>query len=426
MPKRLYEPHGEGPAMLASANAYLFKVTERLGLDASVYERLVTPRRVMTVSVPTRMDNGSVRTFTGHRVQHNISRGPAKGGLRYHPTVTLEKIIALAAQMTWKCAVSNIPFGGGKGGVADDPTVLSTAELEQLTRRYTAEMIPFLGPTKDIPAPELGTDAQVMSWIMDTYSMQVGYSVPAVVTGKPLALGGSFGRREAIGQALIYVLMETFRRREIDPATQSVAIQGFGSVGSVVAELLHELGIRVVGANDLTAGYYCEKGLDIPAMLRHTAENRALYGYYQPDAESIRRGEILTLPCDVLIPAALSNQIHEDNAPHVKAAIIVEAANSPISPEADEILLDRNVLIVPDILANAGGVTVSYFEWVQDIQSFFWDGDEVKAKLKAKMIEASDEVWRIAEQEGVDLRMAAMMLGVGRVAGALRTRGLYP
>ena len=415
-----------GCCMLAAANEYLLRVTERLGLDYAVYERLAKPRRVLIVSVPTRMDDGTIETFRGYRVQHNISRGPAKGGVRFHPGVGLEETIALAAQMTWKCAVAGIPFGGGKGGVACNPHTLSCSELERVTRRYTSEIIPILGPEKDIAAPELGTDDQTMSWMMDTYSMQVGYSVPAVTTGKPVPLGGSLGRREATGEGVAYLAGETLKRLKRDPREETAVVQGFGAVGSVTALRLHEMGMRVVGVNDISADYYCESGMNIPAMVEHVSRNKVLFGYSQDGAEAIDRDDLLKLPCTVLVPAALSSQITLRNAADVQARIIVEAANAPVTPEADRILHDDGVMIVPDILANTGGVTASYFEWVQDLQSFSWDRDEVIRRLKQTLYEAFDTVWQKALSERTDLRMAAMMVGVDRVAAALMIRGLYP
>ena len=415
-----------GAAMREAANQYLEGIVHRLGLDEWMFERLSKPRRVMTVSVPTRLDDGSIRTFSGYRVHYNIARGPAKGGIRFSPSVELDETVALAAQMTWKCAVADVPFGGGKGGVACNPLVMSDAELERLTRRYTGEILPLLGPEKDIPAPELGTNERIMSWIMDTYSMQVGYSAPAVVTGKPLALGGSLGRREATGYGVALIVGEVFRKLGREPVGQTAVIQGFGDVGSVAARELHAMGVKIVAASDATADLYHEDGLDIPAMIEHVTNNRVLHGYSEPGVEAITREDLLRVPCDVFVPAAISNQITSENAAEIGGRIVVEGANMPTTPRADEILADRGVLVVPDILANCGGVIVSYFEWVQDLQSFAWSGNQVRVKLRDMMVSAFEEVWNRSEREHTPLRTAAMMLAVGRVAGALSTRGLYP
>jgi len=412
--------------MYRTASANLKAVAERLSLETSLYERLASPRCVLIVSVPTRMDDNRVSTFVGYRVQYNVARGPAKGGIRYHPDVDLDDVIALSALMTWKCAIVNIPFGGAKGGVACDPTAMSDAELERMTRRYTSEIFPIIGPERDIPAPDMGTNAQTMAWMMDTYSMQVGYSVPAIVTGKPLEMGGSRGRREATGRGVVHVIEEALKMLGRNPAEQTAVIQGFGNVGSFTAEFLRDLGVKVVAINDVSAGFFCPAGLDIDAMVDHVRRYKVLRGYRQPGAEEIAADGLLSLPCDILIPAALGGQIHKGNVGAVKARIIAEAANAPLTPDADAELLDRGVTILPDILTNAGGVTVSYLEWVQGLQSFFWTETEVADRLRSTMALAFRTVWDEAERRKVDLRTAATMVGVQRVADALHIRGLYP
>ena len=412
--------------MLESTNAYLRVVAERLGLETWLYERLSMPRRVMIVSVPTRMDDGTVRTFTGYRVQHNLARGPAKGGVRFHPTVDLDDVTALAELMTWKCAVVNIPFGGGKGGVTCDPRSMSSGEKERVTRRYTSEIFPIIGPERDIPAPDVGTDPQTMAWMMDTYSVQVGHTVTAVVTGKPLEMGGSRGRHEATGLGVFYTIMEALKARNLDPTGQTAVVQGFGNVGSFAAEFLAGSGVKIIAANDVSAAFHHPHGLDVSAMIAHMKEYHELAGYQQDGAEEITGEELLALECDILVPAALGNVIHRNNVGAIRAKMIAEGANSPITPDADEVLNDRGVVILPDIVANAGGVTVSYLEWVQDIQNLSWDLEAVRNTLKRTMTAAFAEVWNRAEKERVNLRTAATMVGVGRVADAMRMRGLYP
>ena len=424
MPLRMDDKRTVG--MLESANTYLRGVCEKLGLDTRLYEWLKTPRRVMIVSVPTRMDDGTVRTFSGYRVQHNLARGPAKGGIRFHPEVDLDDVTALAQLMTWKCAVVNIPFGGGKGGVACDVHALSSGEKERITRRYTSEIFPIIGPERDIPAPDMGTDAQTMAWIMDTYSVQVGYSVTAVVTGKPVEMGGSRGRREATGLGVVYTIEEALKVLGMNPAELTAVVQGFGNVGSFAAEFLKNLGVRIIAANDKFAAVHCENGLNIDAMIAHLTEHGSLEGYRQTDSDEITPEELLALPCDILVPAALGGVIHRGNVHTIRAKIIAEGANSPVTPVADEALRDRGVVILPDILANAGGVTVSYLEWVQDIQNLAWDLEQVRKSLRGTMVEAFSTVWRTAQEQKTDLRTAAMMTGVGRVAEAMKMRGLYP
>jgi glutamate dehydrogenase (NAD(P)+) len=357
-------------------------------------------------------------------VQHNIARGPAKGGIRYHQDVTLDEVKALAMWMTWKCAVVGIPFGGGKGGVTVDPRELSAGELQNLTRRFTSEIGVLIGPFKDIPAPDVNTNPQVMAWLMDTYSMQEGYTVPGVVTGKPLNIGGSAGRVEATGRGVIYTVEAAARVLDLDLSTTKVVVQGFGNVGSIAAKIAAESGATVVGVSDVTGGYYAPNGLDIPAMLDYARQHGSLGGY--PEAEHVTNAELLVLPCDVLIPAALEGQITEANAGEIRARLIAEGANGPTTPEADRILRDRGVFVIPDILANAGGVTVSYFEWVQALQAFSWTESEVNSRLRHIMQKAFSDVQGTAEKYGVNMRTAALITAVQRVAEATTIRGIYP
>jgi len=406
------------------ALSQLDRVAKRIGLDEEIHERLRHPRRILIVSFPVRMDDGRMRVFTGYRVHHSLDRGPAKGGIRYHPDVTLDEVKALAMWMTWKCAVVDIPFGGAKGGVVCDPKEMSRGELERLTRRYTTELMILLGPEKDIPAPDVYTDAQTMAWIMDTYSMNVGYSVPGVVTGKPLSIGGSRGREEATGRGVVLTILEAMKKLGMPKDEATVAIQGFGNVGGTVARLLYREGIRVVAVSDSRGGIYNPEGLDLEALFLHKREAGTVVGF--PGGEDITNQELLTLKCDVLVPAALENQITEENADRVRARIVAEGANGPTTPEADAILYEKGVFLIPDILANAGGVTVSYFEWVQSLQAFFWSEQEVNIRLKDIMVRSFHEVYEIHRKERVDMRLAAYILAVGRVAEAFRTRGLYP
>jgi glutamate dehydrogenase (NAD(P)+) len=398
---------------------------ETMGLDENLRRVLSVCQRQYTVNFPVQMDDGSVRVFEGHRVQHNIGRGPAKGGVRYHPSVNLDEVKALAMWMTWKCAVVGIPFGGAKGGITVDPKQLSMRELENMTRRYTSEISVLIGPHKDIPAPDVNTNAQTMAWIMDTYSMHAGYSIPGVVTGKPLNLGGSEGRVEATGRGVVYTAMSAARRIGLDLSGARAVVQGFGNVGSIAAKLTAELaGATVIAISDVTGGYYNPKGLDVPAMIRYNRSNGSLLGY--PDAEPMTNAELLVLPCDLLIPAALESQLTEDNAPDIKARLIVEGANGPTTPEADRVLVDRGITLVPDILANAGGVTVSYFEWVQALQAFAWTEQEVNSRLKYIMDRAFAATTATADQHGVDLRTGALITAIGLVADAVTVRGIYP
>ncbi|HEY7827464.1 MAG TPA: Glu/Leu/Phe/Val dehydrogenase [Candidatus Limnocylindrales bacterium] len=397
---------------------------ERLNLDPGLRRVLREPRRELIVHFPVKMDDGSVQVFTGYRVQHNLGRGPAKGGIRYHQGVTLDEVKALAMWMTWKCAVVGIPYGGGKGGVIVDPKQLSLRELEGLTRRYATEISIIIGPERDIPAPDVNTNSQTMAWIMDTYSMHVGYTVPGVVTGKPIALGGSEGRNEATARGTVYCIVQAAAHLKLDLAKATVAVQGFGNAGSIAARLIGQEGSTVVAASDSTGGIHNPKGLDIAGVIAWKAEHGTVQGF--PGATDITNAEVLEVPCDILIPAALENQITERNADRIKASIVAEAANGPTTPEADAILFKNGVFQIPDILCNAGGVTVSYFEWVQDLNRDFWDETEVNHKLKGIMEKAFRDVLAMSLRENVNMRTAAYLLAVQRVADATAMRGLYP
>ena len=399
-------------------------VNKYLTLPPPIYNRLRCPRRSLIVSLPVRMDNGEVKYFEGYRVHYNTARGPAKGGIRYHPNVNLNEIITLAALMTWKCAIVDLPFGGAKGGIACDTTKMSRDEIKGLTRRYTHEIFMLIGPESDILAPDMYTDEQVMAWIMDTYSTIKGYSVPGVVTGKPVCIGGSLGRKTATSQGLVTVLLEAIKHIGLSQKELTVSIIGFGNVGAAAADILSEKGLKIVGLADSKAAIYNPKGLDIKAVKRHKAEKKSLAGF--KDAEQVSIDELIGLKCDVLIPAAVEGQINVKNANTVKARIIAEGANDPTTREADKILNDKGVLILPDILANAGGVVVSYFEWVQDIQRYFWHEDEIQKRLEGIMTKAFKHVLTISQDRKTDMRTAAMILGVGRVAEASAVRGLYP
>jgi glutamate dehydrogenase (NAD(P)+) len=395
----------------------------RLNLEPGLYKVLRTPEKQIIVAVPIVRDNGEIEVYTGIRVLHNTSRGPAKGGIRFDLAVTLDEVNALAAWMTWKCAVVNLPFGGGKGGVICDPTTMSVGELERLTRRYTAEIIEILGPDSDVPAPDVNTNERVMAWIMDTYSMHKGHTVTAVVTGKPVEMGGSLGRREATGRGCLVVTRKALHRLGIEPTKATVAVQGFGNVGSTAARLMAEDGMKVIAVSDKKGGIYNPKGLDVKAALNWVRENRFLEGF--PGGEPVTNEELLTLKCDVLVPAALENVITSKNARDIKARIICEGANGPTTANADAILDEKGVFVVPDILANAGGVTVSYFEWVQDRGGYFWDEETVNERLERIMTKAFDEVVAMADRHGVSMRIGAYMLGIDRVAAMHRMRGLY-
>ncbi len=399
-------------------------VAARLNLEHNLHERLRYPRRALVVSVPTQMDDGRTEVFIGYRVHHNTALGPTKGGLRYHTDVSLGDVTALAMLMSWKCGLLELPYGGAKGGVRCDPRAMSPRELERMTRRYTTEIILLIGPDLDIPAPDLGTDEQVMAWIMDTYSMTQGKTVPGVVTGKPILIGGSAGRREATGRGIVYILYRAARHLGQELRGKRVVIQGFGNVGAVAARLLWREGCTVIAVSDVRGGVYSPHGLDIRQLEAHAAESGGVAGF--PDTDRVTNAELLELPCDVLIPAAVASQIREDNADRIKALIVAEGANGPTTPEADQILRERGVTIIPDILANGGGVVVSYFEWVQGLQYYFWRESEIVSRLQEVMTRAFNRIWGVAQKEGTDLRTAALMEGIRRVAEGFRIRGLYP
>ena len=402
----------------------LDELAKEIDLDPDIHQILRHPKRCLIVSIPVRMDNGKTEVFTGFRVQHNVNRGPAKGGIRYHPSVSLDEVKALAMWMTWKCAVINIPYGGAKGGIICDPKKLSLSETERLTRRYVSEIISLIGPEKDIPAPDVNTNPQVMAWIMDTYSMSVGYSVPGVVTGKPVSIGGSLGRNKATSRGVMYSLMNAAKVLGLDLATQRVVIQGYGNAGWNLARLLSEQGCSIVGVSDSLGGIYNSKGLDPVKVYEHKKETGSVVDF--TDSDEITNEELLSLDCDILVPAALEDQITEENADKIKAKLIAEATNGPTTPEADKILEEKGVFGIPDILANAGGVTVSYFEWVQDLQSYFWTERELNLKLRDIMRKAFDNVYCISQEKSVSMRKASLMLAIERVAEATRIRGLYP
>jgi glutamate dehydrogenase (NAD(P)+) len=397
---------------------------EKLNLDPGLRRVLREPRRELTVHFPVKMDDGNVRVFTGYRVQHNLSRGPAKGGIRYHQDVSLDEVKALAMWMTWKCAVVGIPYGGGKGGVIVDPKQLSRRELEGLTRRYATEISLIIGPERDIPAPDVNTNAQTMSWIMDTYSMHVGYTVPAVVTGKPISLGGSEGRNEATARGAVYCVVEAARHLKLDLNGAKTVVQGFGNAGSIAAQLMILEGAKVIAVSDSQGGIRNDAGLDIERVIGWKQEHGTVVGF--PGATGVSNAEILEIPCDVLIPAALENQLTASNARRVNARIVAEAANGPTTPEADAILYDRGIFLIPDILCNAGGVTVSYFEWVQDLNRDHWSEAMVNAKLKEIMTKAFGETLALSLKHEVNMRTGAYLLAVDRVAQATAMRGLYP
>jgi glutamate dehydrogenase (NAD(P)+) len=395
-----------------------------LNLDHGMRQILRVPQRELTVRFPVKMDDGRVEVFTGIRVQHNIVRGPAKGGVRYHPQTTVDDVRALAMLMTWKCATVNIPYGGAKGAVIVDPKRLSLAEIERLTRRYTSELGVLIGPDRDILAPDIGTNAQIMAWIMDTYSMHAGHTVPAVVTGKPIIIGGSHGRNEASARGISYIMREAAEALSMDITGARIAIQGFGNVGANCARLLEEMGAIIVAVSDSKSGLYNARGLSIADVTTYKARNGTLDGY--PEADKISNAELLESQCDILVPAALSSQITAHNAGQIKARIVCEAANAPITPNADAILYDRGILVIPDIIANAGGVIVSYFEWVQGLQEFFWTEREVNAQLERVLVGAFHQALRISQERRISLRPAAYVQAVDRVAKATTTRGIYP
>jgi len=408
-----------------SAQFQLAEAVRQLGLDDGFHDLLRTPRREITVAVPLRRDDGHVEVLRGYRVQHNLTRGPAKGGVRFHPATDLDEVRALAMWMTWKCALVGVPYGGAKGGVAVDPKKLSRNELERMTRRYMSELIPMVGPEKDIPAPDVGTDEQTMAWMMDTYSIHSGYTTTGVVTGKPVSIGGSEGRGGATSRGVMYSAFCALRDAGLTPADMTVAVQGFGKVGALTAQYLHDAGCRVVAVSDVQGGVYDPGGLPTASLARHLRSGApTVVGY--PGTDPISNAELLELDVDILVPAALEGVIHQENASRIRARFIVEGANGPTTPDADQILQENGILVVPDILANSGGVAVSYFEWVQDLQAYFWSEDEVNDRLKIMMERAYAQVSNLAAERKVSMRTAAQMIGVGRVAEAHRTRGLYP
>jgi glutamate dehydrogenase (NAD(P)+) len=406
------------------AQAQLDDVALLLELNPGIHAFLRSPKRVLTVSVPCEMDDRSYRVFEGYRVQHNMSRGPAKGGIRFHPDVTLDEVKALAMWMSWKCALVDIPFGGAKGGIICDPKNMSMRELEHMTRRYTSEISIIIGPERDIPAPDVYTTPQIMAWIMDTFSMMRGYSIPGVVTGKPIAIGGSLGRDKATARGCMFVIDEALRELGISADGARVAIQGFGNAGLHAAELMSVAGYKIVAVSDSRGGIANAKGIDVKKLIAHKSETGSVVGFSGGDAMSNK--DVLECDCDVLIPAALEKVITAENAPRIKAKVVAEAANGPTLPEADSILFDRGIMVLPDILANAGGVTVSYFEWVQDLQENFWDEEEVNARLKRTMVRAFKATYEKAKQHKINMRRGAYVLAVGRVAEATMLRGVYP
>jgi glutamate dehydrogenase (NAD(P)+) len=406
------------------AREQLRRVAKTFQIDPNLVSVLSQCKKAVAVSIPVYMDDGTIKVFEGYRVTHNIARGPSKGGIRYHPDVTLDEVKSLAMWMTWKCALVGIPFGGAKGGVICDPKKLSRLELQKMTRRYTSEIINEIGPEKDIPAPDVGTNADVMAWIFDTYSMNMGHSVLGVVTGKPLNVGGSLGRREATSRGALYCIREALRKEGKRIEGITVAVQGFGNVGMYLAQFLHEQGAKVIAITDSRGGIHNPNGINIPAAIAHKQETGALSGFR--DGEEITNEEIVLLECDLLAPCALEQVITSQNADRVRTRLIVEGANGPLTPAADEILDDKGVTVLPDILANAGGVVVSYFEWVQGLQEYFWKENEVNARLNDIMTRAFNETWQTHEQRGVSMRTAAYGIAVNRVAEATMTRGLYP
>ncbi len=399
------------------------RAAQLLNLEPDLYAVMRVPNRELKVYIPVRMDSGRIQIFEGYRVQHNFARGPAKGGIRYSPDVTLDEVRALAAWMTWKCAVVNVPFGGGKGGVICDPRQMSIGELERLTRRYAAELIDFIGPDKDVPAPDMNTNEQTMAWIMDTYSMHARHTVNAVVTGKPVALGGSRGRREATGRGILFCVNEAIKRLGMTPPQTRVVVQGSGNVGGIGAQLMHEAGYKVIAISDINGGITNPNGIDIPAALKHLSATRSFEDF--PGIEHVSNEDLLEIECDVLVPAATENQIRSDNAERIKCKVLAEGANGPTTAAADEILQSKGIFVIPDILANAGGVTVSYFEWVQDRMGYFWKEDVVNERLQDVMVASFNELVMYAERHGVDTRTAAYMLAIDRVAYDTRMRGIY-
>jgi glutamate dehydrogenase (NAD(P)+) len=414
---------GDSP-VFQMAVLQLLSVAEVIHLDQNILERLSKPKRAMIVAVPIRMDSGRTHTFIGYRVQHSLTSGPSKGGLRYHPNVDLGEVAALAMWMSWKCAIMNLPFGGAKGGIACDPDKLSMGEKERLTRRFTEEILPILGPRKDVPAPDLGTDEQTMAWMMDTYSVAVGYACPEIVTGKPVELGGCVGRREATGRGVVYCIMQALQELALPAANATAVVQGYGNVGAVTCQELAMRGVKIVGVGDRYGAIANPLGIDIPTLNKHVAQGKLLKEY--PLAREIDPKDLLTLDCTILVPAALERQITEQVAPKLKCRILAEAANGPTTPNADAILNQTDIFVIPDVLCNAGGVTVSYFEWVQDMQQFFWDETQVNQKLEELMLKAFHQVLSVSREQKISMRTAALSLGVQKVAKEKMRRGLYP
>ena len=422
--------NGNPPTMFEQSPVYqmavqqLAAVADAIELDRNILERLAQPKRALVVSCPVKMDDGSTHNFIGYRVQHSLTSGPSKGGLRYHPSVEIGEVAALAMWMSWKCGIMNLPFGGGKGGIACDPEKLSLGEKERLTRRFTEEVLPIIGPRQDVMAPDMGTDEQTMAWIMDTYSMKVGYACPEIVTGKPVELGGCVGRREATGRGVVYCIEDAMHELGLQPGASTAVVQGFGNVGSVVCHELAQRGVRVIAVGDRYGAVRNPRGLDVPALLRHVGDGKLLRDF--PAAEQIPSDDLLTTPCTILVPAALERVITEKNAGRLNCRILAEAANGPTTPDADQILADGDIYIIPDVLCNAGGVTVSYFEWVQDIQQFLWSEHQVNEKLEELMKRAFRRVRQLAASRKLSMRTAALIIGVDKTAKEKERRGLYP
>ena len=406
------------------ALAQFGEAADQLSLDPNLRKRFTDPKRAIMVNIPIRMDDHRVEVFHGYRVHHDTTLGPSKGGIRFHPEVNLGEVSALAMWMTWKCALMGLPFGGAKGGVRCDPHDLSRNELQRLTRRFTAEIIQFIGPDIDVPAPDVGTNAQIMAWMMDTYSQFKGYSIPEIVTGKPINIGGSLGRTEATGRGVVFCILEAMKHLGMQPEGKTVVVQGFGNVGSHAAQILQDEGCRIIAVSDANSGLYHPKGLDVLALRKHLQENRFVETF--PEGETITNAELLELSCDVLVPAALSEQITEENADRISCKILAEGANGPTTLAADKILKDRGLFVIPDILANAGGVTVSYFEWVQGLQNFFWKEEEINSKLRDIVTRAFQGVLEMSLSKKVDMRLAALMLSIQKITEAKLARGLFP
>jgi glutamate dehydrogenase (NAD(P)+) len=423
---RRYTPHPlyDASPTYRMARQQLEAAANSIDLDPGVLERLSLPKRAMIVSLPVLMDDGRTQAFMGYRVQHSLTSGPSKGGLRYHPSVDLGEVAALAMWMSWKCGLMNLPFGGGKGGVSCDPAMLTKGELERLTRRLTEELLPVIGPRMDVMAPDLGTDEQTMAWIMDTYSMKVGYAAPEIVTGKPVELGGCVGRREATGRGVVYTIMEALKELGLAPEKTTAVVQGFGNVGSVACQELAARGVRIIGVGDRYGSIHNFHGIDIAALTQYVAQGKLLRDF--PGAERLPSSELLALPCTILVPAALERVITDENAERLNCQILAEAANGPTTPEADEIIANTDIFVIPDILCNAGGVTVSYFEWVQDLQQFLWSEQQVNQKLEELMLQSYHRVRNLAKDRGIPNRTAALALGIQKVAKEKLRRGLFP